>query len=228
MDFTKLVSLLHRQSLHFVRSDRLDDPFEGSYPRANLPLKEAFEMELSEHIGDKAEMIVENTENFRRMARIWIYLNSWHMNDHESAAMWKVYAQTKEAVAVRSTYASLRKVLPDRINIGTVQYIDFESQPIPEVNVLYPFMYKRMSYSHERELRALIFQVVDEHDQVINDPDLAPKGTYVEVDVDELVHSIYVAPGSPAWFREVVAGVCSTYGLEKEVFQSSIDDEPFY
>ena len=36
MDFTKFVSLLDRQALFFARSDKLGDPFEGSFPRGNL------------------------------------------------------------------------------------------------------------------------------------------------------------------------------------------------
>jgi len=32
MDFTKFMSLLETKSLWFNRSDRFDDPFEGTYP----------------------------------------------------------------------------------------------------------------------------------------------------------------------------------------------------
>ena len=39
MDFTKLVSLLEKRALFFCRSDKLGDPFEGSYSQANIKLR---------------------------------------------------------------------------------------------------------------------------------------------------------------------------------------------
>jgi hypothetical protein len=228
LDFTKLASLLHRKALYFVRSDRLADPFEGSYPRGNTLLKEAMLRELKLNIGEKADTALRSIENMRRIVRLWTYLSSWHMNEHESAAMWKVYTTTPEAVAIRSTYKSLREVLPAGTHIGKVSYIDFEKQVIPEANVLYPFMYKRMSYSYERELRALEFDATDENGNPQTDASRLPTGKYIPVDVNTLVQSIYVAPGAPTWFREVVADLCSKYGLQRGVVQSSIDGEPFY
>ena len=40
LDFTKFVSLLDRQQLFFARVDTLDDPFEGSYPKGNIVLRQ--------------------------------------------------------------------------------------------------------------------------------------------------------------------------------------------
>lgn len=39
IDFTKFVSLLDKSALFFTRADRLGDPFEGSYSRANIKLR---------------------------------------------------------------------------------------------------------------------------------------------------------------------------------------------
>ena len=228
IDFTKLASLFHRESLYFVRSDRLDDPFEGSYPKGSVFMKAALIREMKLKAGDKLIAALRSIENMRRVVRLWTYLNSWHMNEYESAAMWKIYTATSEAVAIRSTYKSLREALPDRVNIGMVSYIDFEKEVIPEANALYPFMYKRLSYSYEKEVRALDFDTTDEDGQPQTDGNLLPMGKYVPVDIDKLVHRIYVAPGAPSWFREVVADLCSRYGIQKEVTQSSIDGEPFY
>lgn len=30
------------------------------------------------------------------LSRRWMYINCWHMNEHESAAMWKSYAVNKK------------------------------------------------------------------------------------------------------------------------------------
>jgi len=39
LDFAKFMSLLHRQALFFCRADKLSDPFEGSFSKANLELR---------------------------------------------------------------------------------------------------------------------------------------------------------------------------------------------
>ena len=36
MDFTKFVALLEMRALFFARSDKLNDPFEGSLPKRNI------------------------------------------------------------------------------------------------------------------------------------------------------------------------------------------------
>ena len=42
LDFTKFVSLLDKSALHFARTDKLSDPYEGFFPRSihKLPPKD--------------------------------------------------------------------------------------------------------------------------------------------------------------------------------------------
>jgi hypothetical protein len=77
------------------------------------------------------------------------------MSPHESAAMWKIYTITKESIAIRSTFAKLRDRLDENCFIGTVKYIDYETDFFPHGNVLYPFVHKRKSFAYENEIRAL-------------------------------------------------------------------------
>ena len=67
--------------------------------------------------------------NYLKLFYPWLRKGSfactWHMSEHESAAMWKLYARTEEAVCIRSTYARLQKALPDDVYLGRVQYIDY-------------------------------------------------------------------------------------------------------
>lgn len=43
-----------------------------------------------------------NVEAFRR-ARDLMYVSSWHMNEHESTAMWRLYLKSDEGLAIRTT-----------------------------------------------------------------------------------------------------------------------------
>ena len=42
MDFFKFVSSLQKSTLYFARADKLDDPFEGSYPKLNVSARMSY------------------------------------------------------------------------------------------------------------------------------------------------------------------------------------------
>lgn len=228
LDFTKFVFLLHRREIYFSRADQLGDRFEGSYPRGNQSPREQLLRELQENVPQAADFILRSVVDTHKAVTAWTYLNCWHIGQHESIAMWKIYTKTTEAVAVQSTYLRLRSVLPERVLVGKVQYIDFDKGAIPENNILYPFLYKRLSFSFENELRALFLDVPIKEGAVIYSPEVQPRGKCITVDIDTLIERIYVAPTAPIWFLELVKDVTNKYELSKNVLQSSIDSDPFY
>ena len=90
--------------------------------------------------------------------------------------MWKLYGVDDRGVAIRSTRARLIRSLPPRddevvalhvkrkpdgcpealpVYVGEVTYINYESEIFPDHNSYLPFIYKRRSFEHERELRAV-------------------------------------------------------------------------
>ena len=149
--------------------------------------------------------------------------------------MWRLYAQSNEAVAVRSTYKRLRDCLPydekshPCVYIGEVQYIDYEHQPIPEGNLFWPFLHKRRSFQHERELRGVVLDsggLADSRPGLPGRPELP--GLPIDVDLNVLIESVYVAPTSPGWFRELVGRVLKRYGLPHEPRQSALDAAPLW
>ena len=83
MDFARLISLLYKKALFFARADGLDDPFEGSFPKANV--KEGRYV-ITTELGGLQPLSALH----RKFVRLTV-VNSWHLNDHESDAMWKIY-----------------------------------------------------------------------------------------------------------------------------------------
>lgn len=151
MDFTKYVAMLASGSLFFCRADKLGDSFEGTLTRGTV---EAWRAEVAQHnLSSRTEHAFH--ELFRGYRR-WTFVNCWHVGQHESAAMWKLYSKSEEAVAIQSTYSRLRKVLPDNVYIGIVRYLDYDCDQIPCDNTMWPIVFKRRSFEHERELRAVI------------------------------------------------------------------------
>ena len=225
MDFTKFVSLLDKNSLFFSRADRLDDPFEGSYSKANVELRpKVYEGNIPQHIFNQLGKFIKSLKKFTA-------INSWHLNEHESAAMWKLYLKTNEGIAVQSTFARLKTSLKDKshnIYIGKVKYIDYEKDWIPENNYFYPFIHKRKSFEHERELRALIQEIPAKDGDLNLSKPLFEYGLGVPIDLDILIEKIYVAPICPDWLFDLVKSVANKYELNKEVLRSSLEDVPIY
>ncbi len=86
-------------------------------------------------------------------------------------------------------------------------------RPLPENNVLYPFLAKHASLEYEKELRAIILW---------GEPE-GPMGLSVAVDLPTLVERVHIAPASPEWMLEVVRGIVGAYRLNLDVRRSEID-----
>jgi hypothetical protein len=170
----------------------------------------------------------EFVSKFVEWVRQWTFINCWHMNEHESAAMWKLYAQTNEAVAIQSTYQYLRNCLPENVFVGVVNYIDYETQWLPEDNIFWPFVHKRKSFEHERELRALILEYPKNDKGEIVRISNTESGKLVPISPEELIENVYVAPGAPPWFVELVRKITSQFRYNFEVKQSILSKAPVY
>ncbi|MCH7580958.1 MAG: hypothetical protein IIB22_11995 [Chloroflexi bacterium] len=226
MDFTKFLAMLEHGALFFPRSHLLGDPFEGSYSRANEALRESMYKAVK---PDSRRQMTQAISRTSEQLRNWTMISCWHMNPAESAAMWKLYAETERSLAIQSTYKRrLRDSLDDQVYIGMVNYIDYETQWLPEGNVFYPFMHKRLSFEHEHELRAVIQDLSfgDTRLDLAKPPD--DPGIWKELSLQKLAETVYVSPGSPGWFIELIRLVLERYKVAIEVRQSSLDTEPFY
>jgi hypothetical protein len=200
MDFTKYVSMLHRRALFFTRADNLPDPFEG----------------MQSKVACVARRTRAAPEDALRQS---VFLSCWHENEHESAAMWRIYLSSEEGVAVRSSVARLRAALSDSrepLHFGKVRYLDYERETPAAERDLDAFFCKRKSFDYERELRVL-WRRRDALDQ---------PGHYVAADLERLVDAIVVSPTSEPWFEELVSSVTGKYGLELPITMSSMRDVP--
>jgi hypothetical protein len=221
--------MLQNSALFFSRSDLIGDPFEGSLPVLNSVLR-AEALQLQGGVpAEKAEQVSQVLGAATRLVRRWIYLNCWHMNEHESAAMWKLYAAGQQAIAIRSSYRRLRHCLPSNVHVGVVRYIDFVADTLPVGNTFSPYAYKRSSFAHEHELRAVLSEGPPIVDGVMNLHADNPKhGAVMPVALGELIEVVYVAPTLPEWFAETVEGLTRKYSLPMPVIRSAMDRSPMY
>lgn len=239
MDLAKFVASLQDTALHFSRADCLGDPFEGSVPLLNSG--EALRAELEKHpelakqtgkdgltIGQISEMRNMLAQSRRQMLQSF-YCSCWHMNEHESAAMWRLYCQSNEAICIQSTFERLENALPSWTFVGAVRYVDYERDTIDERNLFNPIMTKRKSYEHERELRGVAWSLASKEtggEEVARA--IRGKVVVVPLNLRAVIEAVYLSPTSPTWFRNVVEHLLHTHGFSVEVKQSALDAQPLY
>ncbi len=244
MDFTKYVSLLETSSLFFARVSQLADLFEGSFPQSQPPLVRFLQMLPKDFLPqgvDVAHMPSHGLLEYGKAMRNWTMVNCWHAVDHESAAMWSLYAQSGNGVAIRSTVGLLRQALgtpPEvhdgffhkgQFHIGMIEYIDYTTSHISPGHGAAPFFRKRRSFEHEKELRAVVMQLpVDDRRWLDYSQHFDDAGKLFPVDLKTLICAIRVAPQAPLWYSDLVSRVTVRYGLEVKPLQSELDAEPLY
>lgn len=219
MDFPKFVNLLAEQALYFCRSDCLGDPFEGTFSEANFKRiqtinnRDVVQLDMLSYEQEVFHFFLKQSEVRKRT-----YINCWHMNDNESDAMWKIYSVSKQAIAVQSTYELLRDHLPGCCEIGIVEYIDYSKKFIPTLSPLFPFFRKRLSFEHEKEIRALTHFIEERH---------SPKlGLYIKIDIHKIIENVFIAPTMPEYYFNSVKDLMSKYDLQIEPKKSRLDDRP--
>ena len=183
MEFTKFVSLLEKESLFFARADKLGDPFEGSFSKVNEALRPIL---YKDKLSEEALL---GWMQFTKESRRFTLINCWHENAHESEAMWRLYAREKDGIAIKTAFNSFKNsfICSEDIYIGSVNYVDYNSHFIPEKNVLLPFLHKRKSFEHEREVRAIEFTIPANDKGIDTSRDICDIGKYYKVDLSVLI-----------------------------------------
>jgi hypothetical protein len=234
MDLPKFVSLLAKQALFFSRADRLGDPYEGSL---TTPTRQALggvfdTVKLHSVTANATSNAGE--DYFQEVMKVLpshVLVSCWYAAERESPAMWGQYAQGLYGIAVQTTVADLRDhlITGRSVYIGAVRYIDYETATMPIGDALWPFIHKRDSFSHEKEVR-LIISDMSPHGATPGRTTLGPpefdSGMYVEAQVDRLIHQVLVAPTSPTWFWEAVAACTVRFGVTVPVQQSEFGRAP--
>src|SRR5208337_1698405 len=153
LEFEHFVDLLSTRTLYFSRVDRVgDDPLEGLITDATF---EALSREIPWENDAAKNHFIETFKKTIHYAPFHHFINCWHMNERESMAMWKIYAQ--KGIVIQSTIENLKNSIIDltfNIHYAEVQYIT-ETDVIPINNIQIPFGYKRKSFEYEKEFRAV-------------------------------------------------------------------------
>jgi hypothetical protein len=223
MDLTKLLSLLESKKLYFPRADQFEDPYEGSWSKAGIALLR--NMAAKGGFPKTAvDQMLQGTETHRKQ----MFLSCWFQSKHESAAMWKLYLQSAEGIAIRSDHAALCRALdasPLSARTSVITYIDYDTTPIPFENLFFPFLHKRLSFSHENELRAIVWSKEGKNESHVTDIALS---VTVDVVPNDFIKAVHVSPTAPKWFGELVEQLLHRYGLKCPIEKSGLYERPSF
>ncbi|MBV7307282.1 hypothetical protein KVY11_01045 [Acinetobacter sp. CWB-G5] len=160
MDLSKLLAILVDESIAFPRIDKFDDLYEG-YANNYLELAKKSYMNnpfMKKHSDGHVETGL--IRNLIKILNVNSYVSCWHMNDYESAAMWKLYCKSSDSMVIKTTVGKLKLALTQHINeldYGGVIY-DFEYKDVSKldhINLSDPLFTKRNSFEHEKEFRVI-------------------------------------------------------------------------
>lgn len=265
-DLAKFIDLLSSGKLWLTNAEILaaDDPYEGTTGAVQFPHRmwralEEVPEQLRVQILDLCSRGTDGTPE--AAFKVWFmgeeqrcimtqsgrrdyYINCWHAADHESAAMWKIYASPGAGVAVVTNGARLETALSENnedFYLGAVRYRDPSSVHIGGSNAFDTIMLKRSSYSYEREVRLVHWHMGEFHDalanftwndktmrfdDIIEDPRPVRPGMSFDCDIDVLIERVIVSPFAPPWYESMVERVRERFGHRFPVHRSKLLDAP--
>lgn len=219
MNFDKFASLLTTASLFFCQVKRFDDRNEGSMQMVGF----------DDIGGTELETLLTQIYDAPNGWRSYVAANCWHMNEHESLAMWKLYLENNRGIAIQSSVGRLNESL---LNInsfgpyysGAITYKKGEASPAPGdpngLDVVRIALFRKMpTHAYESEYRVIVYC---RDLQQIN----YSGGIFVAADLNKLIEKIYVAPGQPTYVQNLIENLLNKCNLSVEVISSELDTKP--
>ncbi|MCW2119772.1 hypothetical protein M2326_002083 [Flavobacterium sp. 7A] len=189
------------------RSDKFEDQYEGTFSEPTYE-------EIKRLSIDKPNFL-----KYYKKHREKVAISSWHINEYESFAMWQIFTQNSEGLAIQSTIGRLQECLTEEKNftqhIGEVNYIDYKKEYIPFDDMFFPFLFKRKSFQYEREVR--ILTDVTGNNLKLND------GLKINVDINQLIEKIYIHPKSENWYKNLVIQLVEELGFDFKIEKSDLE-----
>lgn len=235
LSLPKLLSLLVSSELFLpsLRILRNDDPFEGRPTIQNQRLaatlsrdeefaQQFFKSHFPELTDDALakfkESFIGALNGTMPSVADTCFASCWHARRQESAALWKLYAESQAGIAIKCTVSKLCEAIDTdkSLILGAVRYCDFENSFTDINNILHAAFTKRDSYEHEHEVRLLHWE--------LKQPMEERAGITVPCNPSILIEEIVVSPYADDWMVSTVAEVIRRIGFESPVRKSRLLD----
>jgi len=224
LSLERFLDLLITQELHFGRIDQFGDHFEGMWATKDYE-------SVKNQLGDDA---ANRWKEVLNMTRKHIAVSCWHESETESAAMWQIFNTSRDGVAILTTFGKLQTELSSNtkqedhivfFDMARVKYLNHLNESFVDVgakgdNLFYPPMCKNSSYTHEKEVRALIANTFMK--------DEFPKTGYkLKVDVNNLIDKVIINPNAPKRINNTLASILDKYNYKAKLYKSALSKAVF-
>jgi len=224
--FHRFLDMLDQHELWFSRPFAFDDPWEGCYPPSYVRRTREFASECGTPFR---ELSSELRKRYLRH-RYGHFVNCWHVSNHESDAMWRLYAAKQKGIAIQSTIANLNDCVGPHGSGAVIYYDPADDIVSPSLFGPRDILFKRSFFSSDREYRVwfdddeLLDRIEDE--RRFREQELTLGERFHFSNLQQLVTRIVVAPGSSNHFFNKVREACASRQmrwLARLVERSSLD-----
>lgn len=256
IELDKFLHMIITGKIPLVRVTCFSDIFEATYPAKSVAkTQEYFLKRTIEILGeDFVNSHPADINTKRQNALLWrkgYFVSSWHANDYESEAMWRIYANYNKGIALETNIDKLVKNIPDDYNnqgyshpvmFSEVSYMDYETMD----EIIYKneesyrnFFYsdcfiKRKSFEYENEVRIVThIEIGSRYLEPIPglpeiEPDIEGNVMFLPFDLNNVVNRIVIAPECPNYYFDIISSICDKFNINVPVETSKLVAEPIY
>lgn len=230
--FQYFEDLIKSRSLYFTKTSEFDDPLEGTWGRdIYLLTKEQLKNEAlnSSTLNEtSAASFAEELYNLvrsglRNRGLMAACCFSEHAN--EQYLLWHTYGELDDGICIKTDYSRLadaffssnEKILPTKI-----EYVDLSKINLPMNNLYWPFKFKDLAYSSEREVRFLtdLGYLNSFSSQSIARTE--EKGVRIELAIENLFSEVILAPKSTECRELQIRNLLADANVSTKVTRSEI------
>jgi hypothetical protein len=214
MPLDYFIYLLETQTLYLPRADNNPVYFEGQLiDEDTKKLADSYEKNNSKSPLKEAKDSIAYFEKLKSCT----YIDSWHYNDNECFAMWKIFGKSNNAVALKSKVDKLREVynsaVPD-CSLSKVYYYK-ATETIDIFNRLLMFIRKPIFFDYEKEIRGIV-QYPFEFNKTYQ------KSVHISIEnFNEFIDEIVVSPYSSEWLLKIIKNLLQSKKLNDKCVNDS-------
>jgi hypothetical protein len=227
LEISRFISLLQTGELFLPTLAKLKktDPMEGLFLPEYLTdsiIEEMARLGEPPPTPDYLEMRQKNmTEGLDQYQHHYL-ISCWHRSETESQAMWKLYGDGQQTVAIKSNVQRLFDCpgtwmeIP-RLEYGKVEYIPYE-RGLKWQRPVIAIFHKDISLQHEKELRLVYHSFA---------PLNTDGGMGIPINRERLIEFVVISPYAGTWLKGVVEQLVVKYGCPNiPVVASRLTDPP--
>jgi hypothetical protein len=205
-ELDKFLALLSTSKLYFSTLGTMQDKYEGKLTNAT---KDKWRKEA----GDKIDIVNGNIKIIESICRRNIYVSCWNINTTEDELLWSKFCSNALSICIVTSVERIIDAIKDEvlpIQIGQVEYVDFDNEILKEMNMFSICAQKSKYYKNENELR--LFCLIGS----------TSTGIFIDVKTRELIEKVIISPKALGWRSELIAEIINKYNPEIKIESSEI------